>query len=68
MSVKDEAIKDIKIELRKEHKKFIPFRVELNVQINMIVDFYNFEQENIRKWIFQKFGTVNYEKIITMLG
>lgn len=49
MSIKDEAIKDIKIELRKEHKKFIPFRVELNVQINMIVDFYNFEQENIRK-------------------
>lgn len=45
MIAKDQAVKDILVELKKENKKFIPFRVELNIQINLIVDFYINEQE-----------------------
>lgn len=37
MSPRQQAIKDIKSELKDEHKAFIAFRTELNPVINMLV-------------------------------
>jgi len=47
MSAKQQAIKDIKRELKAEHKSFLAFRAELNPIINMLVKRQIEEQESI---------------------